>query len=65
VTVSVSQGAVDSSSWDHISYVASQIVVILAQTIGVMYIGQNAQIRVSISKATQGILSGTNLTATS
>jgi len=65
VTVSASQGAVDSSSWDHISYVASQIGVILTQTMGVTYIGQNAQIRASIEKATQGILSGTNLCATS
>jgi hypothetical protein len=48
VTVSVSQGAVDSSSWDHISYVARQIAVILTQTMGVMYIGQNAQINWSV-----------------
>ena len=56
-TVSLTQGARDRSSWDHISYVASQMAVIcskgqypVGQTGGVTNIGTRGSIRVSLEK---------------
>lgn len=58
VTVSMAGTNFDRSSWDHISYSASQMVAIcstgqypIGQSGGVMYVGTRNQIRVSIEKA--------------
>ena len=57
-TVSLPQGARDRSSWDHISYVASQMGVIcskgqypIGQTGGVTNVGTRNSIRVTLEKA--------------
>lgn len=57
-TVSLPQGARDRSSWDHISYVASQMGVIcnkgqypIGQTGGVTNVGTGNSIRVTLEKA--------------
>ena len=57
-TVSLSEGLRDRSSWDHISYVASQMAVICSkgqypfgQTGGVTNVGSQNSIRVSLGKA--------------
>lgn len=57
VTVSLPQGIRDTTTWDHIAHVASQIAVIcsigqypLGKTGGVTYIGREARIRVSLEK---------------
>ena len=59
-TVSLTEGAQDRSSWDHISYVASQMAVICAkgqfpfgQTGGVTSAGHHNLIRVTLEKATK------------
>ena len=56
-TVSLSHGIRDRSSWDHISYVASQMAAIcckgqypVGQTGGVTYAGTQNAIRVSLEK---------------
>ena len=74
-SVSIAEDTVDRSSWDHISYVASQIAVIcsvgnfpLGRTGGVMYVGTDGHICVTVEKATPMSLGGggsTNLTGTS
>ena len=58
-TVSLPEGGRDRSSWDHISYVASQMAVICAkgqfpfgQTGGVTTAGHDNSIRVTLEKAT-------------
>ena len=57
-TVSLPQGARDRSSWDHISYVASQMGAIcsigqypIGQTGGVTNVGTRNSIRVTLEKA--------------
>lgn len=57
-TVSLPEGSVDTSFWEHIEHVVSQIAVIcsvgqypLGQTGGVSYIGKYNRIRVSIERA--------------
>lgn len=60
-TVSVPNGVRDRSSWDHISYVASQMAVIcvvgqypFGQTGGVTTAGVGNNIRVSLERALEG-----------
>ena len=61
-TVSMAPGARDRSSWDHISYVASQMAWICAQgqypagqTGGITYLGSQNLIRVSLERVTNGV----------
>ena len=73
-TVSISNGKQDRTSWDHISSVASSIAAIcsigqypMGNTGGVLYVGTNKNIRVTLEKFTGIILdddSSLNVTAT-
>ena len=71
-TASLTRGISDQSSWDHIAFAASQMLVLCAsgayphgRTGGAVYVGLRGGIRVTVERAAQNALSGGNGTATS